>query len=88
MDVTCIFYDNESYVKLTENLVFHDKLKHIDIKLHYIRDMVQSGEVKLQYVETEEKITYVLTKPLVRVKLEYFIERLGFIQTEIPRNKG
>ena len=52
LDVTCIFCDNQSYVKLTENLVFHDKLKHIDIKLHYIRDMVQSGEVKLQYVET------------------------------------
>ena len=34
--------------------VFHDKSKHIEIKYHYIRDMVQKGAVKLQYVATEE----------------------------------
>ena len=39
-------------MKLSENLVFHDKLKHIEIKYHYIRDMVQRGAVKLQYVAT------------------------------------
>ena len=40
MDATCIYCDNQSYVRLSENLVFHDKSKHIEIKYHYIRDMV------------------------------------------------
>ena len=40
LDATCIHCDNESCVKLSENPVFHDKLKHIKIKYHYIRDMV------------------------------------------------
>ena len=40
LDVTCIFYDNQSCVKLSKNPVFHDKSKHIEIKFHYIRDMV------------------------------------------------
>ena len=53
-------------LNLSENLVFHDKLKHIEIKYHYIRDMVQRGVVKLQYVATEEHIDDVLTKPLAR----------------------
>ena len=43
MDATCIHYDNHSYVKLLENPMFHDKSKHIDIKYHYIKDMVQRG---------------------------------------------
>ena len=43
-------------MKLSENPVFHDKLKHIEIKYHYIRDMVQRGVVKLLYVATEEHI--------------------------------
>ena len=34
-------------VKLSENPVFHDKSKHIEIKYHYIRDMVRRGAVKL-----------------------------------------
>jgi hypothetical protein len=37
---TIIHCDNHSCVKLSENLVFHDRLKHIEIKYHYIRDMV------------------------------------------------
>ena len=53
-----------------KNPVFHDKSKHIEIKFHYIRDMVQRGEMKLQYVATEEHIADVLTKPLARVKFE------------------
>ena len=56
MDATCIHCDNQSCVKLSENPVFHDKSKHIEIKYHYIRDMVQRGAVKLQYVLTEEHI--------------------------------
>ena len=72
---------------MLENLVFHDKLKHIEIKYHYIRDMVQRGEVKLQYVVMEEHIANVLMKPLVRVKLEYFREKLGVLQIEFP-SKG
>ena len=40
LDDTCIYCDKKSCVKLLENLVFHDKSKHIEIKYHYIRDMV------------------------------------------------
>ena len=71
LDVTCIFYDNQGCVKLSKNLVFHDKSKHIEIKFHYIRDMVQRGAVKLQYVVMNDHIADVLTKPLARVKFEY-----------------
>ena len=65
-------YNNESCVNFSENSVFHDKSKHIEIKYHYIRDMVQRGAVKLQYVVTDEQIANVLTNPLARVKFEYF----------------
>ena len=66
--------------------MFHDKSKHIEIKYHYIKDMVQRGVVKLQYVATEEQIADVLTKPVARVKFEYLREKLGVLQIKIsPR---
>jgi hypothetical protein len=40
MDSTVIHCDNEICVKLSKNLVFHNKSKHIENKYHYIRDMV------------------------------------------------
>ena len=73
---------------MSENPIFHDKSKHIEIKYHYIRDMVQRGVVKLQYVAMDEQIADVLTKPLARVKFEYFMEKLGVLQIEVsPKRK-
>jgi hypothetical protein len=54
MEATMILCDNQSCIKMTENHVFHDKSKHIEIRYHYICDMVQRGVVKLQYVGTNE----------------------------------
>ena len=72
---------------MLENLVFHDKSDHIEIKYNYIRDMVQRGVVKLQYVEMNDQIADVLMKPLARVKFEHFREKLGVLQIEVP-SKG
>ena len=56
-------------------------------KYHYIRDTVQRGAMKLQYVVTEEQIVDVLTKPLAKVKFEYLREKLGVLHTEVS-SKG
>ena len=67
--------------------MFHDKSKHIEIKYHYIRDMVQRGAVNLLYVVTEEQIADVLVKPLARLKFEYFKEKLGVLQIEVSSKR-
>ena len=54
LETTVIHCENQSYLKLTENPVFHDMSKHIEMKYHFIRDMVQKGAIKLQYICTEE----------------------------------
>ena len=79
LDATCIYCDNQSCVKLSENLVFHDKSKHIKIKYHYIKDMVLRGAMKLQYFAMDENIADMLTNSLSRVKFEYFREKLGVL---------
>ena len=59
--------------------MFHDKSKHIKIKYQYIHDMVDKGVVELLYIATDEQIVDVLTKPLSKVKLEYFRDKLGVV---------
>ena len=87
MDVTCIYCDNQICIKLSENPMFHDKSKHIDIKYQYICDMVEKGVVKLQYIATDEQVADVLTKLLSKVKFEYLKVKLGVVQKDIPRNR-
>jgi hypothetical protein len=54
--------------------------KHIEIKYYFIRDKVQEGEVKLEYIRTDEKTTDILTKPLSRIKFAYFREKMGIME--------
>ena len=48
LETMVVHCDNQSCIKLIENTFFHDRSKHIDMKYHYIRDLVQRKTVKLQ----------------------------------------
>jgi hypothetical protein len=72
IEAIVILCDNLSCIKMTENQVFHDKSKHIEIRYHYIHDMVQRGATNLHYVGIDEQVADVLTKPLSRVNLSTF----------------
>jgi hypothetical protein len=79
MEATMILCDNQSCIKMTKNPMFHDKSKHIEIRYHYIHDMVQRGAIKLHYVGTNEQVVDVLTDLLSRVKFEHFRDKLGVV---------
>jgi hypothetical protein len=80
LETTLIHCDNQSCVKLSENPIFHDRSKHIEIKYHFIRDMVQKGSVNLQYVSTDKQNANILAKPLSKAKFVYFRDKLGMMQ--------
>jgi hypothetical protein len=82
-----IYCDNKSCVKLSKNLVFHDRSKQIEIKYHFIRDMVQKGAVKLQYISTNEQIVDILTKPLVKGMFVYFRDKVGVVENTSLANR-
>ena len=46
---------------------------------------MQKGAIKLQYVSTDEQVADMLTKPLSQVKFEYFCDKLGVVQKDLPR---
>ena len=75
-----IHCDNQSCIKLSKNLVFHDKSKHIEIKYHFIVYKIHKGAVKLQYIFTNEHVANILTKPLVKGKFAFFKDKLGVVE--------
>eukprot|EP00253_Pinus_taeda_P008068 PITA_08068 len=54
MEATRIMCDNQSCIKFFDNLVFHDRSKHIVIRCPFVRDCVQRGAVQLNYTSTGE----------------------------------
>ena len=59
-----IYEDNQSAIKLVENPVFHKKSKHVDIKYHFVRELVENRTLEIQYVSTVENVADIFTKPL------------------------
>jgi hypothetical protein len=46
--------DNESAVKIANNLVQHSRTKHIDIRYHFLRDHVAKNDISLEGVRSED----------------------------------
>nr|KYP53356.1 Retrovirus-related Pol polyprotein from transposon TNT 1-94 [Cajanus cajan] len=76
-DVLTVFCDSQSAIHLTKNSRYHDKTKHIDVKHHFIRDIVTIGEVLLQKVHTSENPADMLTKPLPNAKFQHCLGLVG-----------
>eukprot|EP00253_Pinus_taeda_P016218 PITA_16218 len=69
--------ETESCIKLSENPVFHDKSKHIDILCHHIRDCVARRIMLLQYILIEEQDADILTKALSKCKFVFHRDKIG-----------
>ena len=72
-----IYCDNQSCIKLSENPVFHDRSKHIDIRYHHLRDCLERRIMLLQYNSTEEIDAHILAKALPKCKFEFHRDRIG-----------
>ena len=72
-----ILADNQSAIALTKDNAFHSRTKHIDIPYHYVREAVEKGNLRLNYVQTDSNLANIFTKPLGRAKLEMFSQMLG-----------
>jgi hypothetical protein len=78
-DPTVIYEDNQGCIALSENPILHKRTKHIDIRYHFTREKVETGEVKLVYVPTEDQLADLLTKPLKRERVATLRQRvLGY----------
>ncbi|GKB49297.1 hypothetical protein Tco_0900050 [Tanacetum coccineum] len=68
---------NKSAIALCCNNVQHSRLKHIDIRYHFIKEQVENGVVKLYFVRTKYQLADVLTKALCQERIKFLIDKLG-----------
>ncbi|CAL0327637.1 unnamed protein product [Lupinus luteus] len=79
--VLTVFCDSQSAIHLTKNNRYHDKTKHIDIKRHFIRDIVAIGEIMVEKIHTSENPADILTKPLPNTKFQLCLDLVGLYST-------
>jgi transposase InsO family protein len=76
-DATVLLCDNQSAIALARDHQYHARTKHIDVRYHFIRWVVDQGVVWLMYCPTEDMVADVLTKALPSPKVKHFAAGLG-----------
>jgi hypothetical protein len=72
-----LFSDNQSAIALTKDHQYHARTKHIDIRYHFIRWIVEQGSIRLVYCPTDDMVANTFTKALPSAKVKYFAAELG-----------
>ena len=74
-----IYCDNSNAIDISKNPIQHSMTKHIEIRYHFIRDLVERKIVAFEYIPTECQNADIFTKPLYRSKLETLRQVIGVI---------
>jgi hypothetical protein len=60
--------DSKSALALAKNHIFHERSKHIRVRHHFIRGYLEEGSIKTGYINTNDQLADLLTKPLGRIR--------------------
>lgn len=69
-----VWCDSQSAICLFKNQVFHERTKHIDIRLHYIRDIIDQKLIEVKKVPTEDNPADMLTKVVPTTKFAHYLD--------------
>ena len=69
--------DNCSAISVAKNPEHFGRLKHLDLRFHWLRDACQSGMIDPTFCPTADMPADLLTKPLAKVKVEQFRSLMG-----------
>ncbi|GJQ96627.1 hypothetical protein Tco_0007766 [Tanacetum coccineum] len=79
LDDVPIMCDNKGAIDLSKNPVQHSRTKHIEIRHHFLRDIVQKEHISIEKVMSVDNITDILTKPLKCESFNYLRLGLGMM---------
>ncbi|KAF3646374.1 putative adenylate isopentenyltransferase 5, chloroplastic-like [Capsicum annuum] len=79
-----VYSNSNSAIQLTNNLVFHERTKHIEINCHFIRDKIKNGLIKALYVQSSDQLADLLTKGLSLAQHTHLLSKLGVLNILHP----
>ena len=77
VDPMTIFEDNQSTTAMTKIPQHHGRARHIDIKFHYIREMITMNKIELRYCKTDKMTADMLTKGIGKIQFAKLRSMIG-----------
>ncbi|KAK8346537.1 hypothetical protein V6Z12_A07G222100 [Gossypium hirsutum] len=67
-------------INISMNLVQHLRTKHIDIKRHLIRELIENGAVELKFMSKQDELANLFTKPLDTTRFKHLRSSIGMFR--------
>lgn len=71
-----VYCYNKSAIAIAHNPVLHDRTKHEEVDKHFIKEKIESKQIRMPYVPTTEQIADILTKGLPKKRFDYLVGKL------------
>ena len=83
---TKVFINNQAAIAISSNLVFHGRTKHFNIKLYFLKEVQEKGEVCLQYCKSKFQLVDIFTKAFPASRFKFLRKSLEFAASKARRS--
>ncbi|KAG8474438.1 hypothetical protein CXB51_034087 [Gossypium anomalum] len=77
LQISTVFCDSQSAIFLTKDQMFHERTKHIDVRYHFVRNIIACGDIVVSKISTHENPANMMTKSLPIIKFEHCLDLVG-----------
>ncbi len=74
---TTLFVDNQAAIKVASEQDYMGRAKHMQLRWFWLRDQIEAGDIRIEYIPTAEQVADIFTKPLGAEKHRRFCRMLG-----------
>ena len=62
LQISTLFCDSQSAIFFTKYHIFHEMMKHIDVRYHFMRDIIARGDIVVSEIGTQDNLADIMTK--------------------------
>ena len=73
-DQVHVMCDSQSAIHLAKNQVYHSRTKHIDVRFHFVREIIEEGQISLCKISTSDNPADMLTKVVSGIKFQHCLD--------------
>ena len=72
-----LYCDNKAAISIAHNPVLHDRTKHVEVDKHFIKEKLDTGQICIPYIPTEDQTADILNKGLSKRQFDNILGKLS-----------